>query len=64
MIWPETALPFNFLDVNNLQRQVKNIAVKTKSWFIFGAVSYLPKRGYADYFNSAYLLSPAGESQR
>jgi apolipoprotein N-acyltransferase len=46
-----------------LQRQVKNIAVKTKSWFIFGAVSYLPKRGYADYFNSAYLLTPAGESR-
>jgi apolipoprotein N-acyltransferase len=63
LVWPETALPFNFLDVNDLQKQVKNLAVKTKSWFIFGAVSYLPKRGYADYFNSAYILTPAGESR-
>ncbi len=63
LIWPETALPFNFQDVNDLQRQVKNIAVKTKSWFIFGAVSYLPKRGYTDYFNSAYILSPTGETK-
>src|SRR5450759_5263362 len=54
IIWPETAIPFNFLDVNDLQRQVKNIAIKTKNWFIFGAVSYLPKKGYTDYFNSAY----------
>jgi apolipoprotein N-acyltransferase len=63
IIWPETAIPFNFLDVNDLQRQVKNIAIKTKNWFIFGAVSYLPKRRYTDYFNSAYILSPAGESK-
>jgi len=63
LVWPETALPFNFLDVNDLQKQVKYLAVKTKSWFIFGAVSYLPKRGYADYFNSAYILSPDGENK-
>ena len=63
LVWPETALPFNFLDVNDLQKQVKHLAVKTKSWFIFGAVSYLQKRGYADYFNSAYILSPDGENK-
>ena len=63
LVWPETALPFNFLDANDLQKQVKDLAVQTKSWFIFGAVSYLPKRGYGDFFNSAYILSPDGENK-
>jgi apolipoprotein N-acyltransferase len=63
LVWPETALPFNFLDANDLQKQVKDLAVQTKSWFIFGAVSYLPERGYGDFFNSAYILSPYGENK-
>jgi len=63
LIWPETALPFNFQDVNDLHRQVKNIAIKTKSWFVFGAMNYLPKKGYIEYFNSAYILSPDGENK-
>ena len=37
------------------------MSLKTKSWLLFGSVSYLPKKGVDDYFNSAYLLSPAGE---
>jgi apolipoprotein N-acyltransferase len=63
LIWPETALPFNFDDENAFQVQVKKLPIRTKTWLIFGAVSYLPQRGYTDFFNSAYLLSPDGEVQ-
>lgn len=63
LVWPETALPFNFLNANDLQKQVTSLAVTTKSWFIFGAVSYLPIKGRGDFFNSAYILSPAGENK-
>jgi apolipoprotein N-acyltransferase len=61
IVWPETAAPFSFQDMNNLHDQVVNLSVKTKSWLIFGSISYLQKKGSDDYFNSAYLLSPSGE---
>ena len=61
IVWPETALPFNYQDVNNFQKQVRDISVKTKSWFIFGSTSYDKLKADTDYYNSAYLLSPDGE---
>ena len=61
IVWPETALPFNFQDVNNFQKQVREISLKTKSWFIFGSTRYEESDADTDYYNSAYLLSPAGE---
>ncbi|OGP86890.1 MAG: apolipoprotein N-acyltransferase [Deltaproteobacteria bacterium RBG_19FT_COMBO_43_11] len=64
LIWPETALPFNFDEESDFQVKVKNLPIRTKTWFVFGAVSYWPQRGgYTDFFNSAYLLSPDGEVQ-
>jgi apolipoprotein N-acyltransferase len=61
IIWPETAAPFIFQNINNLHDQIRNLSLKTKSWLIFGSVSYLQKKGGDNYFNSAYLLSPFGE---
>ncbi len=61
IVWPETAVPFNFQDENDLHRQVRDLSVKTKSWFIFGSMSYAARSENTDYFNSAYLLSPQGD---
>ena len=61
VVWPETALPFNYQDANNLQKQVRDISLKAKSWFIFGSTSYENSKDDTNYYNSAYLLSPAGE---
>jgi len=61
IVWPETAVPFNFQDTNELQRQVKDLPLKTNSWFIFGSMSYATKSENTDYFNSAFLLSPHGD---
>jgi apolipoprotein N-acyltransferase len=61
IVWPETAVPFNFQDENDLHRQVKELSVKAKSWFIFGSMSYAPGSENTDYYNSAYLLSPQGD---
>jgi len=60
IVWPETAVPFNFQDENDLHHQLKALPVKTKSWFIFGSMSYSTRNQGVDYFNSAYLLSPQG----
>lgn len=61
IIWPETAAPFRFQDINNLHDQITNLSHETKSWLLFGSVSSLQKKDSNEYFNSAYLLSPSGE---
>ena len=61
IVWPETAVPFNFQDDNELSRKIKNLAIKTKSDVVFGSVSYLRRSHYVDFYNSAYLLSSDGE---
>ena len=61
IVWPETAVPFNFQDENDLSRQIRNLSIKTKSDLIFGSISYSPRKNYVDFYNSAYLLSPEGE---
>jgi apolipoprotein N-acyltransferase len=63
IIWPETAVPFKFQVMNDLHDQIVNLSLKTKSWLLFGSVSYLQQEGGKDFFNSAYLLSPSGEER-
>lgn len=63
IVWPETAAPFLFQDRNILHDQIVNLSLKTKSWLLFGAVSHAQENGSNDFFNSAYLLSPAGVVQ-
>lgn len=61
LVWPETAVPFDYQDESNLKRRVEEIARKSKSWFIFGSMSYEMNESRKDYYNSAYLLSPEGK---
>jgi apolipoprotein N-acyltransferase len=61
VVWPETAVPFNFQEKNPFQKQIRGIAEKTKNWFVFGSTSYAESKVDTDYYNSAYLLSPKGE---
>lgn len=61
IVWPETAAPFKFQDINSLHDQIVNLSLKTKSWLLFGSVSSSPRLEGNDYFNSAYILSPSGE---
>jgi apolipoprotein N-acyltransferase len=61
IVWPETAVPFNYQDENDLHRQIRNLATQTKSWLLFGSMSYAPGSEKTDYYNSAYLLSPQGD---
>ncbi|ESP63046.1 Apolipoprotein N-acyltransferase / Copper homeostasis protein CutE [Smithella sp. ME-1] len=59
IIWPETAVPFNFQEKNSLHDQIVNLSLKTGNWLLFGSVSYASHDD--EFFNSAYLLSPDGE---
>ncbi|HUN55381.1 MAG TPA: apolipoprotein N-acyltransferase [Smithella sp.] len=61
IVWPETAAPFFFQDVNSFHDRIINLSRKTKSWLLFGSVSHSQTKNGNDYFNSAYLLSPDGD---
>lgn len=61
VVWPETAVPFSFQDPGALQERVSRLPSQTKSWLLFGSMSYDAGGKNPRYFNSAYLLSPEGD---
>jgi len=61
IIWPETALPFYFQDGDLKARIVSRTAKETGKWLLFGSPSYRNNPDGLYFFNSAFLLSPAGE---
>ena len=61
IVWPETAVPFNFQEPGVLRARVRQLPSQTKSWLLFGSVSYAAAPAGTDYFNSAFLLSPGGD---
>jgi apolipoprotein N-acyltransferase len=61
IVWPETAVPFYFQDMDDRSRQVYQVAKETRNWLLFGSPSYIKEPGSsASYLNSAFLVSPAG----
>lgn len=63
IVWPETAVPFYLTGDDGKARLVTGIAKETGSFVLTGSPSYKYNEGErrAEYFNSAYLISPAGE---
>jgi len=60
VIWPETAVPFYFQDVDDMQRRIISLALQTGNWFLFGSPSYRDDQGHLSFLNTAFLLSPDG----
>lgn len=60
IVWPETATPFYFQDVNDYHREVVNIARRSESYLLLGSPSYRLEAGREHILNSAFLLSPEG----
>ena len=63
VVWPETAVPF-FFDAERIEGgRVGEVARATGTYLLTGVPSYNYNRyGKPGYFNSAYLISPAGEA--
>ena len=63
-VWPETAAPFFFQDINSMHNEIVNIAKASGDWFIFGSPSYVKEcdddEECISYLNSAFLVSPQG----
>lgn len=60
IIWPETATPFFFQNVDDKHKDVLSVAKKSKSYLLFGSPSFVREEGKTRFLNSAYLISPAG----
>jgi len=60
IVWPETAYPAFFQDVNDLHREVVGLVKSKAAWFLIGSPAYTTKRGETVLFNSAFLLTPEG----
>ena len=60
IVWPETAYPAFFQDVNDLHREVVGLVKDKAAWFLIGSPAYTTQSGETVLFNSAFLLTPEG----
>ena len=60
IVWPETATPFFFQQIEEKHGEVVAVARSSKAFLIFGSPSYRRLENRTYYQNSAYLLSPEG----
>jgi apolipoprotein N-acyltransferase len=63
IVWPETATPFFFQDMNGLHQEVVDIGLNSRSWLLFGSPSYKKNGNTLSFSNSAFLISPNGSIQ-
>ncbi len=62
VVWPETAVPF-FFDRNTVQRdRLLNFSKEIATPILFGGmgVEQSPETGKTEFFNRAYIVTPAG----
>ena len=57
IIWPETALPYFFLFISHLSREVFEIAKITNAKILFGSPAYVKENDSIFYYNRAYMIS-------
>jgi apolipoprotein N-acyltransferase len=61
IVWPETATPFYLFHNQALTRMVQRGIRSTGCTYVIGSPAVQKKDGHLAYFNSAYLLNPAGD---
>ncbi len=61
IVWPETAVPFYFQNIDKKHRDILDIAKNAGSYLLFGSPSYVRKNERYLLKNSAYMVSPKGD---
>lgn len=61
IVWPETAVPFYFQNIDKKHRDILDIAKNAGSYLLFGSPSYIRKNERYSFKNSAYMVSPEGD---
>lgn len=62
IVWPESAVPFYFQEGNPLTAEVRKSAIESGSHLLLGSPAFEKGEGGVRYLNSAFLLSPGGET--
>lgn len=62
VVWPETAAPFRFGEESSLTEAVRATARQSGASLLLGAPRRETDGGRARHFNSAFLLSPQGDT--
>jgi apolipoprotein N-acyltransferase len=60
IVWPETAVPFYFLNENRFTPGLFQLTREGGTHLLFGSPAMGYRQGDPQYFNRAYLLSPEG----
>jgi len=61
LIWPETAVPFYFLNEQRLTGRIFELSRETNSHLLFGSPAVGQQNNRLHYYNRAYFLSPSGQ---
>jgi apolipoprotein N-acyltransferase len=62
IVWPESAVPFFFQDEPLQAEQIRGLARDLNAWLLFGSPAHELRNGRSTFLNSAFLLSPTGET--
>jgi apolipoprotein N-acyltransferase len=60
VIWPETAVPFYFLNENRFTPVLFQLTREGQTHLLFGSPAWGRQQGETRYYNRAYLLNPQG----
>lgn len=62
IVWPESAVPFFFQDDAVQAERIRNLAREFKANILLGSPAHELRNGKTTFLNSAFMLSPTGET--
>ena len=62
IVWPESAVPFFFQDEPLRAERIRNLARETNACLLFGSPAHELRNGRSTFLNSAFMVSPRGET--
>lgn len=62
VVWPESAVPFFFQDEPLQAERIRNLAIELNTCLLFGSPAHELRNGKSTFLNSAFMLSPHGET--
>ncbi len=62
VVWPESAVPFFFQDEPLQAERLRSLARETNACILFGSPAHELRNGRSTFLNSAFMISPRGET--
>lgn len=62
VVWPESAVPFFFQDEALQAERIRNLARELNAHILLGSPAHELRNGRTTFLNSAFMLSPSGET--